>query len=157
MTLSHCGGQALARACTPSATAQPPSLQQPLLEAVDGAVEELGRLLEAEDMQEAGCSDAGDASILRLATASALLRLCRLHDARVPPDTFMMLSLSMQVRAHERACGQKLCWPAFCWSVASDLLAKQLNEIPQKDNSFLEDIMGAGASCQDVTHWLPIV
>ncbi|KAK9813540.1 hypothetical protein WJX73_005871 [Symbiochloris irregularis] len=92
-------GEAVARACTPDPASLPNNATDPaggLKEVVEDVCGEIMALLESEDMEALGCADASEAGILRMALASALLRICRRHDGALPADAFMQLSLTMQ-------------------------------------------------------------
>lgn len=92
--------KALARACTPDMRSMRPAaaadMQGPLLEAVDETIQELSFWLDAGDLMDLGCSAGDDAAVMRLACATGLLRLCRLHSDRLSPERYMLLALSMQ-------------------------------------------------------------
>lgn len=94
--------QALARACTPDMRSMRPAaaadMQGQLLEAVDETIQELSFWLDAGDLMDLGCSAGDDAAVMRLACATGLLRLCRLHSDRLSPERYMLLALSMQVQ-----------------------------------------------------------
>ena len=45
-----------------------------------------------------GGAGAADMALMRLAAATALLRLARMHDPRIHPEVYLLLALTLQAR-----------------------------------------------------------
>ena len=66
---------------------------------VERLIRHLAPLLDtANDMDELDPIGPADSALVRLTSSEALLRLARLHDARLHPEVFLALALTMQVR-----------------------------------------------------------
>ena len=74
------------------------SMPQPTLDVVDAVVAQLTPLLDIDaDISHLQPQGAVDEGYMRLAAASALLRLSRVHDAKLPVEAYFTLALTMQV------------------------------------------------------------
>ena len=66
---------------------------------VERLIRHLAPLLDtANDMDELDPIGPADSALVRLTSSEALLRLARLHDARLHPEVYLALALTMQVR-----------------------------------------------------------
>jgi hypothetical protein len=94
--------QALARACVPDAPCSIPAETEAVVERL---VRHLAPLLDtSSDMDELDPAGPADMALVRLTASEALLRLARLHDARIHPEVYMSLALTMQVHENHDPC-----------------------------------------------------
>ena len=67
---------------------------------VERLISHLASLLDtANDMDELDPLGPADSALVRLTSSEALLRLARVHDARIHPEVYLALALTMQVRS----------------------------------------------------------
>ncbi len=72
---------------------------------VERLVRHLAPLLDtSSDMDELDPAGPADMALVRLTASEALLRLARLHDARIHPEVYMSLALTMQVGENQDLC-----------------------------------------------------
>ena len=103
--------QALARACVPDAPCAIPAQTEAVVERL---IRQLAPLLDtANDMDELDPLGPADTALVRLTSSEALLRLARVHDARIHPEVYLALALTMQVRTASSIVGSLPCRLAF--------------------------------------------
>lgn len=87
--------QALARACVPDARCAIPTETEAVVERL---IRHLAPLLDTtNEMDELDPLGPADSALVRLTSSEALLRLARVHDARIHPEVYLALALTMQV------------------------------------------------------------